>query len=102
MTSKARALLDEMSVAEFHLTPEEALTVAEDAMGAGGKFSPYRNKTGEMTTKAQAVLFLGDDGEWYRFKSGKKGKKVDFNKCGRSARDDGKNVRCWDGAKDPE
>ena len=71
----------------------------EAAMGAGGEFSPYRNKFGELSDKKSAVLFLDSDGEWFRMKGGAKGKKIGMDKFGRSAREAGKNVRAYDGEK---
>jgi len=71
----------------------------EAAMGAGGEYSPYRNKFGELSNKKSAVLMIDDEGEWFRMKGGKKAKKIDMSKFGRAARRAGKNKRAYDGAK---
>ena len=102
--TKARELLDEMGVIEFNFDPKK---VHEEIYGIDeaplqSKYPPYRNEFGELSDKADAVLFFDKDGSVYRMKNGKKGKKVDMSKFGRAAREAGKNVRAHDGAKDPE
>ena len=101
MQTKARQLLNEMGVEEFKF---DFMKVYEEIYGIDeaplrNKYPPYRNEFGEVSSKADAVLFFDQDGKVYRMKNGKKGKKVDMSKYGRAAREKGQDRRAYDGEK---